>query len=184
MYHKILDEALAELRETDFKDILAEEPVKEFVKECQIETDLEILIPDTYVNNVKERIALYKELDNIENETVLLEFRTRLIDRFGQLPKQSEELIDTIRLRWLAKEIGFEKIVLKGGKMIGNFIANAQSDYFMSDQFTKVLEFIKKHPKDCVMKEVNQKLNLTIFQVRQISEAISKLNMILAKKCP
>ncbi len=181
MYHKILDEALAELRETDFKETFSDEPVKEFVKECQIETDLEILIPDNYVNNVKERIALYKELDNIENENVLQEFRLRLIDRFGQLPKQSEELIDTIRLRWLAKEIGFEKIVLKNGKMIGNFITNAQSDYFQSDQFTNVLNFIKKYSKDCVMKEINQKLNLTIFHIRQISEAISKLKIILAK---
>lgn len=181
MYHKILDEALAELRENDFKDTITEEPIKEFVKECQIETDLEILIPDTYVNNVKERIALYKELDNIENETVLKEFLTRLIDRFGTLPKQSEELIDTIRLRWLAKEIGFEKIVLKNGKMIGSFISNAQSDYFQSNQFTKVLDFIKKYPKDCVMKEVNQKLMLTIFHVRQISEAINKLKLIMER---
>jgi transcription-repair coupling factor (superfamily II helicase) len=178
MYHKILDEALAELKDNDLSEIAVEKN-EEYVRDCLIETDLEILIPDNYVNNVKERITLYKELDSIEDDVRLIEFQTRLIDRFGQLPKQAEELIDTIRLRWLAKEIGFEKIVLKNGKIIGSFVSNQQSDYFHSEKFSLILDYIKKYPKECMMKEIKQKLQLTIINVRNISEANDIMKLIL-----
>jgi len=180
MYHKILDEAIAEIKETDFKETFNDHNNNEYIQDCQIETDLEILIPDTYVNLVKERINLYKELDSIENENALQEFRFRLTDRFGPLPFPCEELINAIRLRWLAKKTGFEKIVLKNNKMICHFVSGEKSAYFHSDIFTKIIDFIKNHPNDCKMKEWNNKLTLSISNTKSINDAILKISMMLA----
>jgi transcription-repair coupling factor (superfamily II helicase) len=175
MYQKILDEALQELKETEFKEIFREEIPKAYVKECVIETDLEILIPDHYVTNITERLNLYKELDSIETEENLDRFRERLIDRFGPVPLQTQALIQTIVLRWLAKSIGFEKLVLRNGRLTAYFVSNPEAPYFQSVQFTWILEFMKNHPAYCMMKEEKEKLFMTFRDVTTIGKAIEKI---------
>ena len=172
MYHKILDEAIMELKENEFKDVFKDEQHDEFVKDCLIETDLEILIPDHYITNITERLSLYKELDNIQTEEVLLQFRKRLIDRFGPVPKQTAELLNAIRLRWLAKKIGFEKIVLKNRKLTGYFISKQDSPYYQSEKFTQVLKFVQQNPSLCRMREAKDKLTLTFFNVETVEDAL------------
>lgn len=183
MYHKILDEAVRELKETEFKEYFQEDDAKkEFVKDCQIETDLEILIPDAYVNNSRERLSLYKELDSIETEEMLMTFQDNLIDRFGPVPIQTTELLNTIRLRRIAKEIGFEKIVMKGNKLIGFFISDEESPYYQSETFTRVLHYVQVNPRSCRMKEGNlsggkagKKLTLTLENILSVTDALLKL---------
>jgi len=126
MYQKILDEAILELKEQDFREFYSEEHPAEFIRDCQIETDFEVLIPDHYITNITERLSLYKELDSVETEENLAKFRERMIDRFGPLPDQTESLIHTIRLRWIAKKIG-ERLGL--------------GDYFNYDDYKEVIEW-------------------------------------------
>ncbi|MCX6277886.1 MAG: transcription-repair coupling factor [Bacteroidetes bacterium] len=182
MYQKILDEALLELRETDFKELFTEQSQRQFVHDCVIETDLEILIPDYYISNMTERLNLYKELDSIGNETDLGKFRLMLTDRFGSLPLQTEDLLHTIRLRWLAKKIGFEKLVLRNQRLTAYYINNAESDYFQSLQFTAILEFIKHNPSYCRMKEDKGRLSVGFSDIRGIDEAIIKLEAFQISK--
>jgi transcription-repair coupling factor (superfamily II helicase) len=180
MYQKILDEAIAELKETEFKEMFgAAEDGMELVKDCQIETDLELLIPDHYVTSINERLNLYKELDNVENEDELIQFGERLKDRFGPLPEETVDLIKTIRMRWLARQIGFEKMTLKFGRMTGTFTGNQESAYFQSEAFGKVLAFIKSNPKASEMKERNDKLTMRFDGVRRVDKAIRILEDII-----
>jgi transcription-repair coupling factor (superfamily II helicase) len=179
MYHRILDEAILELKESDFREFFPKEPGRSFVNDCQVETDLEILIPDEYITNITERLSLYKELDNIESELLLEAFRTRLTDRFGPVPEQTDELFNTIRLRWLAKKVGFEKIVLRNGRFIGYFVSNQESGYYQSPVFSAVLNYVQKNPSRCRMKESNDKLSLTFHQVPSVHEAILLLKPIV-----
>ncbi len=178
MYHKILDEAIQELKETDFKDIFPEDEEKEYVRDCQIDTDLEMRIPDNYVSNIAERLSLYKELDDINHEDKLVAFGEQLRDRFGPVPPQVYELMHTIRLRWKAKHLGFEKIVLKNRTLKAYFIANQQSPYFSSALFAGILKFVQQHPSLCKMKEEKGKLSLTISRVDSIQEADKLLGRI------
>jgi len=180
MYQKILDEALLELKETEFKDLFREGPTKEYIKDCVIETDLEILIPDHYLSNITERLNLYKELDSIDTEENLENFRGRLIDRFGPIPDQTESLIQTIRLRRLARSIGFEKLVLRNNRLTAYFINNPDSPYFQSSRFTQILEFMKINPVYCMMKEEKEKLFLVFHEIPSIEKAIEILNPIYA----
>jgi transcription-repair coupling factor (superfamily II helicase) len=182
MYHKILDEAVRELKETEFKEYFAEAVVTEFVKDCQIETDLEILIPDAYVDSTRERLSLYKELDSIETEEMLQKFHENLIDRFGAVPLQTSELLNTIRLRWIAKELGFEKLVLKGGKLIGFFIPDENSPYYQTEIFTRILHFVQANQRKCRMKEGNQKLTLTFENILSVTDALLKLRELTGKE--
>jgi transcription-repair coupling factor (superfamily II helicase) len=182
MYQKILDEALLELKEHDFKELFTEESRREFVHDCVIETDLEILIPDSYISSMTERLNLYKELDSIDNETDLGKFRIRLNDRFGQVPVQTEDLLHTIRLRWLARKIGFEKLVLRNQRLTAFFINDPESDYFLSLQFTAILEFIKKNPSYCRMKEDRGRLSLGFAEIRGVDAAIVKLEAFQISK--
>ena len=182
MYHKILDEAVQELKETEFKDVYDTDGnnyKKDFVKDCQIETDLEILIPDHYISNISERLNVYRDLDNIETEFDLEVFKNNLIDRFGPMPLQTIQLIDTIKLRWLAKEIGFEKLILKGEKLIAYFVSDNQSLYYQSEKFTGVLNFIKSNPLGYKMYEKKNMLALSCMGVKSIKQAIQKLSPIL-----
>lgn len=180
-YQKILNEAIQELKETEFKDLYLEED-KNFVDDCQIETDLEILIPDHYVSNIEERINLYKELDNLEKEEDLKAFEEQLIDRFGPVPRPTQEMIRAIRLRWVAKEIGLEKVVLKQNKLICYFISNQESPYYQSATFTRVLQFVQHNSHQCKMKEKNGKLSLVFERVRSINGAIELLSRVLEKE--
>jgi len=178
MYHKILDEAIRELKEAEFKGLYKEDTRSEFVKDCQIETDMAILIPDDYVTNITERLSLYKELDNIETEEELRRFMDRLIDRFGVIPPQTQELINTIRLRWLAKDIGFEKIIMKNEKFTGYFISNQDSPFYQSEKFTQVLHFVRMNPSLCRMREAKDKLSLTFFNIITVENALGVLRKV------
>lgn len=181
MYQKILNEAIKELKEEEFKHLFVEDASvdgQEFVDECVLETDLELLIPDDYVNQVAERLMLYQELDNAANQQFLATFKAGLEDRFGPLPAVVEELIKSIELRWLAKSIGFEKLVIKSNKMIGYFVSKQDSPYYQSTIFTQVLSFIQTNPKGVKMNERNQKLRLIYEKVSSISDAIHQLERI------
>jgi len=182
MYHKILDEAIQELKETDFKDLFAPDvnskvPIK-YVHDCVVDTDMEILIPDEYVSNIKERVSLYKDIDDIETEEKLIEFEKNLIDRFGALPKEVKELLNTVRLRWMAINIGFEKIVLKDNRLNAYFISSQLSPYYKSEIFNKVILFVQNNPRLCKMKERTNKLSLSFEGIRTIDEAIRVLKNI------
>ena len=187
MYKKILDEAIQELKENEFKDLYHDENESEyeFVKDTIIETDFELLIPDKYVSNISERINLYKELDSIETEKALVAFENQLLDRFGKVPKQTKELIETIRLRWLAQEVGFEKLILKQGKFIGYFISNEESPYYQSAAFTRVLNFVQKNQGTVALREKNKRLSLVFTNVKSIPSAIAAIEKLLVdKKAP
>jgi transcription-repair coupling factor (superfamily II helicase) len=179
MYQKILNEAVKELKETEFKDLYVKDDSDSFfVDECQIDTDMEILIPDNYVNSISERLQLYKNLNNIENAEELAIFEEQITDRFGPIPPPVEKLFFSIRLRWMAKELGFEKIVLKANKMIAYFVANPQSSFFESEQFSHVLKYIQANPKACQMKERNNKLSLVFEKASEVETALHHLKMI------
>jgi len=177
MYQRILDEAILELKETDFSGLYDEkQPEKlEFVRECLIETDLEIMLPDSYVTNITERLSLYKELDGINQEDELLKFQEKLIDRFGPIPLPSQELLNTIRLRRMARALGFEKISLRNGVMNATFVTNKESPFYQSQIFSVVLQFIQVYQKTCRMKEINDRLSLTFREVNTVSSAIQAL---------
>jgi transcription-repair coupling factor (superfamily II helicase) len=179
-YQKILDEAIQELKATEFKDVFKEElENKPFVAECNLETDLNLVIPDDYVNEVAERLSLYKELDDSNTAEDLLKFETKLKDRFGDIPPKTKELIRAVHLRWVAKEIGFEKLVLKKNTLIGTFILDQQSPYYESDKFTKVLEYIKVNHHIADMAEKNGKLRMRYDNVKTVSEALELLGVII-----
>ncbi|MDH3323699.1 MAG: transcription-repair coupling factor, partial [Flavobacteriaceae bacterium] len=154
-YQKILNEAIEELKENEFKDLYKDEldKPKEFVKDVQIDTDFEILFPDVYINSITERLSLYKELSELNTEDELLDFENKLIDRFGELPSQAVDLLNSVRLKWLAKKLGLERIILKRKRMVGYFISDQQSDYYQSDVFRNFLKYVQQHSKMCVMKE-------------------------------
>jgi len=177
MYHKILDEAIQELKDGEFKELFKEEGIKrDYVTDCQIESDLEILIPDSYVTNISERLALYKELDNIESEEYLTQFRQKMIDRFGPVPKETEELFDAIRLRWMARELGFEKIILKNNRMSGYFVSNPDSPFYQSEAFSTTIDYIRDNPGRCQMKQVKERLRLTFRNVASVNSGIAVLS--------
>ncbi len=178
MYNKILDEAILELKETEFKDLYKEEKHKDFVSDCVIETDLEILLSDDYVPTISERLSLYKELDNIEKEEDLLLFEKRMHDRFGPLPESATDLLNTIRLRWIAKKTGFEKLVLKGQKLIGFFISNQESAYYQSPIFGNILQYLQANPEGCRMKEGKDKLSIVFLNIESVDSALKILNQL------
>ena len=182
MYQRILAEAVKELKESEFKDIYVKNTSDSFlVDECQIDTDMEILIPDHYVNSISERLQLYKDLNTIENEDKLNIFVEQITDRFGKIPPEVEKLLHTIRLRWIAKDLGFEKIILKANKMIAYFVANPNSAFFQSEQFGLILKFIQLNPKACQMKEKNNKLSLIFEKISTVEMALIQLKMITNK---
>lgn len=181
-YHKILDEAVQELKETDFKELFAEElaqRAKIVVQDCVIETDLEILIPEYYVSNITERLQLYTELDNLKNEEELEQFKSTLRDRFGALPQATEELIRSVKLRWLGEQLGFEKISLKHEKLKALFVSG-KDDYYKSDVFGKILEYIQQSKNRFRMRDVGNKLNLIVEGINSVDQAIHQLELMSA----
>jgi transcription-repair coupling factor (superfamily II helicase) len=179
-YHKILDDTIQELKETEFKDIFAEElseKAKLIVPDCVIETDLEILIPDTYIASSTERLQLYSTLDNIPDEAGLEKFTESLKDRFGTFPEPVQQLINSVRLRWLGEKLGFEKISLKGGKMRMQFVANNE-EYFKSAVFGKILAFVQQHSKTSRMKDTAGKFTLTIENINSVDSGVNLLSPI------
>ncbi len=183
-YQKIMNEAIEELKENEFKDLYPEEndiDTKEYVKDIQIDADFELLFPDEYINNVSERLVLYNELGAIKDEAGLQEFEKKLIDRFGPLPKPAVALLNSIRIKWIATKVGIEKLVLKQGKMIGYFVSDQQSDYYQSVKFRNVLNFVQKQSSLCKMKEkqtVNGlRLLLTFENVKSIKRALELMEL-------
>jgi transcription-repair coupling factor (superfamily II helicase) len=191
-YQKILDEAVEELKETTFKGLFegAEDSfthkrrktstgLQQFVKDTQVDTDLEILLPETYVTSITERLSLYRELDELNSEEELIAFEKELRDRFGPVPEPALELIDTIRLRRMAMDIGLEKLLLKNNKMIGFFISNQSSPYYQSEVFTKALRFVQQNQRRVKMKEGNNKLTITFENIISIKDGMNALAPML-----
>ena len=178
-YHKILDEAILELKETEFKDIFENDlKDKKFVSECVFESDLEILIPNEYVESSAERISLYTELDHIQNEEGLVRFTNNITDRFGQVPSQTEDLLNTMRLRWLARDLGFEKITLKHKIMTAYLVSNQESEYYQTDTFMKIIRYAASHQRRCKVKELNGKNILYVDAVTNVGEALKVLRTV------
>lgn len=185
-YMKILNEAMEELKEEDwYKEAVHEKEhtdktvfSRQFVKETLVETDLQLLIPDNYVSNLSERLVLYRQLDNITKEEELILFEENLRDRFGPLPGEVKELVNVVRLRWLAMTLGFEKLILKNSRMIAHFLSKQQSDYFSGPHFKAALAYVQKFPQRCTLKEQNNKLTLGIEDVLHIQSAIQTLKGI------
>lgn len=173
MYHKILDETIQELKHTEFKDLFKEEIAnkKEYVSDCQIDTDVELMIPEPYVKSTEERLKLYTELDDIKNDEELEVFKTKLIDRFGPLPRTVEELFNALRLRWLAIQLGFEHIILKKKKLKCYFIQNPESAFYDSPIFGQIMGYVQKQVGKCSIKQSNSFLILTYENVPTITNA-------------
>ena len=183
-YNRILNEAMQELKETEYPDLF---PAKEtfdgegenvFVEDCQIDTDLELLFPEEYVSNISERMNLYRELDQIQRQDDLQLFEKGLIDRFGPLPGPSQDLLQVVNLRQLANRLGFEKIVLKNGKMIGYFVSNQDSPLYKSKVFTRILSFVQTQPRLFRMKEQNNKLTLACEPIHTVTAACAMLKTL------
>lgn len=171
MFHKILDEAIQELKDTDFKELFKGEEKHVFVNDCQIDTDLEILIPSDYISNITERLNIYKEIDDLENEEQLKVYLKNLKDRFGPVPGEVNELMNTIQLRWKAKALGLEKILLKGGILKGYFVSNPESSFYRSGIFADLIAYIQAHPNRIKMNEKNNKLSITFSGIRSVAQA-------------
>ena len=187
-YQKILNEAIEELKETDFKDLFDEQNNEEkiYVSDVQIDTGLQILIPDDYVNNVEERLALYNELAGIETEEALYRFEMNLIDRFGEFSNEVTNLLESIKLKWLAKDLGFEKVVLKKGVMLAYFINKPQSDYYQSTKFQHIISTLHHNPRLAAFKEKapksrdeNTVLMLRFENIKSVQVALEKLRIFV-----
>jgi len=170
MYQKILEEAIRELKRSAFKDLFKEEITKQddFVSDCTIDTDLEILIPDSYVESITERLSLYTRLDSCDKETELLEFHKEMTDRFGPVPAQVEDLFTTVRCRWMAVEIGFEKMSLKEDTLRCYFINRPDSPYFESQLFKRVLIFLQKSTNKGRLKQTGKLFLLMVDDVKDM----------------
>jgi transcription-repair coupling factor (superfamily II helicase) len=182
-YNRILNEAINELKEKEYPELFTpKEPLLQqgnliFVDDCQIDTDLELLFPDDYISNISERMNLYRELDQIQMEEDLVRFKTAITDRFGPVPDSSSELLEVVRLRWLANRLGFEKMVLKNNKMIGYFISNPKSPFYKSKAFNNILNNIQKQ-SGFKIKEGNNKLTLTCEPVNSVQSACHLLRIL------
>ena len=183
-YQKILKEAIDELKENEFKELYPKDlsKPKEFVKEVQIDTDFEILFPDDYVNSITERLSLYNKLGTLESEEELTIFETEIVDRFGKIPNEVSDLLDSVRIKWLAKALGLEKIILKQKRMLGYFVANQQSDFYQTEAFTNILKYVQQNGKSCVMKEKETKnglrLLITFIRIDSVKTALAILKKI------
>ena len=182
-YQKILAEAIEELKEKEFKDLYTETDKefknRKFVKEVVIDTDFELLFPDDYVNNITERLNLYTKLNELKTEPELQKFEKELLDRFGELPEEVEDLLNSVRIKWLAIDMGLERVVMKKGRFIGYFISDQQSDFYQSPAFSKMLQFVQTHSQTVKMKEKQTRnglrLLLTIEKVTSVRRVLDVL---------
>src|SRR5690554_325508 len=180
-YQKILAEAIEELKEKEFKTLYEETegPKKDYVKETTIDTDFELLFPDDYVNNITERLNLYTKLNSLKNEEELKVFENELLDRFGELPKPAKNLLNSVRIKWIAISMGLERVVMKKKKMVGYFVADQQSGFYQSPAFSQVLQYVQNHPREVTMKEKQTRsglrLLLTFEGVTSINKALESL---------
>ncbi len=181
LYHKILDEAIQELKDAEFKDLFTDEVARPHVSFCQLDTDLALLIPDEYVNAIAERLNLYTELNKITNEVDLLSFEKNMIDRFGPIPLQVAELLNAIRLQWIAVSLCFEKITLKKNVLRGYFPANPSSGFYESAKFQAIISYVQHNPYGIKLKENKSVLILQLDQIHSLSAAINTLEKINQK---
>jgi len=184
-YQKIMNEAIEELKENEFKELYSDEEntiEKEYVKDLQIDTDFELLFSDEYINNVTVRLSLYNELGTVKNEEELVVFQNKLIDRFGPMPPRANALMNSIRIKWIATRIGIEKLVMKKGKMIGYFVADQNSDYYTSKRFHQMIQFVQKNTSICIMKEkqtpAGLRLLLTFDNVKTTRRALELMELL------
>ena len=182
MYHKILNEAIEELKESDFKELFAAEAEenKEYVHECTIETDLEVLLPDDYITSGTERLVLYKELNDLSTDEELAAYRSRLEDRFGPVPGPVDELISTIRLRRMAKEFGIEKLILKQGRMVCHLVSNPESPFYRSAGFASLIRYAQNNPQRVRLKETPERLSISIEHIPTITAALEQMHSLTA----
>jgi transcription-repair coupling factor (superfamily II helicase) len=188
-YQRILNEAMIELRDTEFRESsMSEEKVqvhnkseqqREYITDFQIDTDLEIMFPDEYISNISERIRLYKELNEINSEEALCSFEKRLLDRFGEIPQPAQALLDIVRIKWIAVKIGIEKILLKNDLLIAYFISDPNSKFYRSALFVSIMNYVNRKPRQMNMKQKSSRLSLTVNEVRSVKTAIRVLNEIL-----
>lgn len=186
-YRKILTEAVQELRKDEFADLYKEQEKAEeqdFVSDVLVESDLELMFPAMYIPNDAERVAIYRELDNMETEIEIIDFMKRLEDRFGKIPPQGRELIRIVRLRRLAKSLGIEKIVLKNEQMILNLVADENSPYYSSSAFDKLLWFVQAHARQCRLRETGKKRSVVIQDINTVETAVAALEEMIGAAVP
>lgn len=181
-YQKILSQAVTELKNEEFNDLFDEEMQRgvqltgdDFVDDCSVESDLEMYFPDTFVPGSSERMLLYRELDRLESDEELEEYRKRIIDRFGTIPREGEELMQVVRLRRMGKHLGCEKIILKQGNMQLQFVSNMQSPFYKSVVFSKIIQYVTTHVRECALKEKNNKHLLRVVHVNSVAQAVDLL---------
>ncbi|MFA7493929.1 MAG: TRCF domain-containing protein, partial [Proteiniphilum sp.] len=182
-YQKILAEAVQELRKDEFAELYGTQQAEraqmhDFVDDVLVESDLELMFPVDYIPNDAERVAIYREMDNMESETEIMDFMKRLEDRFGRIPAQGRELIRIVRLRRLAKSLGIEKVVLKNGQMTLFLVSDPESPYYNSPAFDQLLDFVQKQPRRCRLQEKGRKRSVAISQVETVETAIALLEEI------
>ena len=184
-YQKILSQAVTELKNEEFSDLYQEEMKEgeqltgdDFVDDCAVDSDLEMYFPDSYVPGSAERMLLYRELDHLDRDEEVEAFRQRMIDRFGPIPQEGDELIHVVGLRRVGKLLGCEKILLKGGAMQLQFVSNVDSPFYRSKMFSRVIAYATSHIQDCALKEKNNKRILRISHVKSVEQARSLLDMI------
>lgn len=187
-YQKILSEAVTELKNDEFAELYADEikageekiSGEDFVDECTVESDLELLFPNEYIPSSSERMLLYRELDKLELDRDVEAFKERLVDRFGKIPPEGEELIRIVPLRRLAKRLGVEKAVLKGGKMILYFVSNPDSPYYQSAAFGKIIDYMAKYPRVCNLREQNGRRSMIVKDITDVDSAVRILQEIVS----
>ena len=176
-YQRILNEAVHELKDEEFSELYAEEIAAEknsttYVTDCQIDSDMELLFSADYIENVSERVALYRELDSIDNEDELSAFEKRLEDRFGKIPEKGQSLLQVVRLRWVAMKYGVEKLILKNEKMTAYLVSNPQSVYYQSENFGKILQYMTVHHRVCQLREQNGRRSVVFSEVKSVEKAL------------
>ena len=193
-YQKILDEALVELKESELESEVKSGQADgspadtsvfdeiQFVADCHVDTDMELLIPDSYVENVSERINLYRRIDSLQDEAAIAAFVSELTDRFGPVPQSILELLQVVRLRWIAVGLGMERIMLKNGKMTISFVSDQNSVFYQSPQFTTIIGNVQRYRSTCQMQEKNGKLVLSFDGVRTVEKALGLLQKLEEKQ--
>lgn len=186
MYHKILDETVRELRQTTFKELYAAtaDESMDYVKDCAIESDLEMLIPDSYVKNSAERMQLYKQLNDVTDETQLDEFSAQLVDRFGKIPKQVQDLFYGVRIKWMATRLGMEQLIIRNKLLRCYFVANQNAAFYSSATFSRIMEYVQQHKKGVFLRQTEKHLILNFENIQNMAQAREALSAIYAFVSP
>jgi transcription-repair coupling factor (superfamily II helicase) len=171
VYHKILDDAVKELKNSKFKELFKSEIKTDELErtDCQLEVDFDVLIPPTYITNISERLSLYNDIDHLKEDVELEKLKYSIVDRFGKLPKEVQNLFEIVKVRWMAEKVGFEKLVIKNNILKGYFVSSQQTAYYQSDKFGKIIDFIRKYPDKGQLKQVKEKLTFTKINITSIN---------------